>query len=72
MTTVLVITLLVLFICVLIVRTSPDQAAAVGAGIGSIVFAVNYPFITMVVFFLIVAVWLALPSAPSRRRPQQQ
>ena len=74
MTTVLVITFLVLFISVLIVRTSPEQATAVGAGIGMIVFAVSYPVgfgITMAVF-LIIAVWLALLSAPSRRRPQKR
>jgi hypothetical protein len=71
---VLVITFLVLLIPILIVRNSLEEAAAVGMGIGMIVFAVNYPVgfgITMAVFFLIIAVWLALPKAPSRRRPQE-
>jgi hypothetical protein len=53
-----------------IVRNSLEEAAAVGMGIGMIVFAVNYPVgfgMTMAVFFLIVAVCLALPSASLRR-----
>ena len=52
------ITFLVLLIPVLIVRNAIEEAAAVGAGIGMIVFAVNYPVgfgITMAVFFLIIA-----------------
>ena len=64
------ITFLVLLIPVLIVRNALEEAAAVGAGIGMIVFGFYSPVglgITMAVFFLTVAVWLALPSVPPRR-----
>ena len=70
MTTVLVITFLVLFISVLIVRTSPEQATAVGAGIGTIIFAVNYPVgfgITMAIVFLFIAVLVVFTPSRSRR-----
>jgi hypothetical protein len=70
MTTVLVITFLVLFICVLIVRTSPEQAVAVGAGIGTIVFALNYPvgfgIAVAIVFLFIAGLVVFTPSRSTR------
>ena len=67
MMTMLLVTFLILFIPVLFLRASPEEAAAVLTGSGMIVFGFNYPVgfgITMAVVFLIIAVWIALSSAP--------
>ena len=61
---------LVLLIPVLIVRNAIEGAAAVGAGIGMIVFAVNYPVgfgITMAIVFLFSAVLVGFMPSRSRR-----
>ena len=51
-------------------RNAIEEAAAVGAGIGMIVFAVNYPVgfgITMAIVFLFSAVLVGFMPSRSRR-----
>ena len=73
MMTMLLVTFLILFIPVLFLRTSAEEAAAVLASIGMIVFGFNYPVgfgITMAVVFLIIAVWLGYDFARRGWRPK--
>lgn len=63
----------ILFIPVLFLRTSAEEAAAVLTSIGMIVFGFNYPVgfgITMAVVFLIIAVWLGYDFARRSWRPK--
>ena len=65
MLTIFAISFLVLFIPVLFVRASPEEAAAILTEIGIIVFGFYYPVvfgIAMAVVFLIITSGLALTS----------
>jgi hypothetical protein len=73
MLTIFAISFLVLFIPVLFVRASPEEAAAILTGIGIMVFGFYYPVvfgIAMAVVFLIMTVWLGPDFARAEQNIQ--